>query len=109
MPIYIHTRPFAKQFLLELSYFYEIFIFTASISEYANKAIDLVDPLRVCAYRLYRENCTYQNGMYIKDLSLLNRDLKNIIIVDVFLLLKELAQLFLVPSGKRAASEQLLL
>ena len=32
--------------------------------------------------RLFRENCTFHEGHYVKDLSFLNRDISSIIIVD---------------------------
>lgn len=32
---------------------------------------------------LYRKQCSYVNGIYVKDMSKLGRDLKNIILVDV--------------------------
>ena len=79
----MHVRPDATYFLNELSEYYEIIIFTASISEYANPVIDLIDPNKVVCHRLYRENCTFYNGILVKDLSLLNRNMKDIIIVDV--------------------------
>lgn len=63
--------------------FYEIMIYTASMSEYANPVIDKLDTKGLCKVRLFRENCTSFNHYFVKDLSKLNRDLKNIIIIDV--------------------------
>ena len=42
--VFVHVRPDATYFLNELSQFYEIVIFTASIQEYANPVVDLIDP-----------------------------------------------------------------
>ena len=45
--------------------------------------MDILDENQCCAFRLFREHCTFINGVYVKDLKRLNRDLKDIIIVDV--------------------------
>ena len=42
-----------------------------------------LDTQNVCKYRLFREHCTYIDGAYVKDMSKMGRNLKNIIIVDV--------------------------
>jgi RNA polymerase II subunit A small phosphatase-like protein len=66
-----------------MSKIYEIFIFTASISEYANPVIDRIDPNRLCSVRLYREDCVMYNNIFVKDLSYLNRKISDMIIIDV--------------------------
>jgi len=65
-----------------MSTLYELVIFTASVSEYANSIIDVLDSQRVIVHRLYRNHCTCANEEYIKDLSLIGRDLKSVIIID---------------------------
>lgn len=65
-----------------MSKIYEIFIFTASISEYANPVIDRIDPNRLCSVRLYREDCVMYNNIFVKDLSYLNRKISDMIIID---------------------------
>ena len=40
----INIRPYAKEILQKLSKKFELIIFTASESEYANEVIDLLDP-----------------------------------------------------------------
>ncbi|XP_026190760.1 CTD small phosphatase-like protein 1 [Cyclospora cayetanensis] len=69
-------------FLDEVSKWFELVIFTASVGMYADLVVDKIDPKNRFTWRLYREYCTYLNGTYVKDLSLLGRDLCNVIIVD---------------------------
>ena len=37
------VRPYAEEFLEQLSKYYEIFIFTAALPDYANFIIDIID------------------------------------------------------------------
>ncbi|CAD8147045.1 unnamed protein product [Paramecium octaurelia] len=81
----INIRPYAKQILQTLSRDFEIVIFTASHSCYANVVIDYLDPKKEwVSYRLFREHCIQtKEGAYIKDLRVLgNRKLSNILLVD---------------------------
>ena len=57
-------------------------LFTASTSRYANAIIDRIDPQCFISYRLYRNHCTVADRGFVKDLSLLNRNLKDVVIVD---------------------------
>jgi len=66
-----------------MSNFYEIGIFTASLSNYADPLIDVIDKDKVCSFRLFRESCSIVNGFYVKELKRLNRNLKNVILLDV--------------------------
>ena len=79
-------RPGAFEFLENLSLKYEMVIFTASLSQYANPLLDFLDKNKKCNFRLYREHCcSYNNGFtncFTKDLKKLDRDMKNLIIVD---------------------------
>ena len=80
--IYVLVRPDAQKFIKTVAKFYEVVIFTASISKYASPLLDILDNEKNIKYRLYRDHCTYINGIYIKDLKKLNRSLKDLIIVD---------------------------
>ena len=81
--IYVQIRPGAKYFLEETSKIFEVVIFTASLSKYADPLIDQLDESNWWTYRLYREHWTTLNSMiFIKDLVFLDRDLKNVIIID---------------------------
>jgi Dullard-like phosphatase family protein len=76
------VRPFAREFLQKLSGHYEIIVFTAALKDYADWILDRIDPMENVKYRLYRNHTTFQNDIYLKDLSKLNRDLSKTIIVD---------------------------
>ena len=80
--IYVLVRPGAEQFIKDISKFFEIITFTASIPAYASPLLDILDKERNIQHRLYREHCTFLNGVFIKDLKRLNRNLKDLIIVD---------------------------
>ena len=78
--IHVLVRP--GVFLEKLSKRYEIVIFTASLSKYADPLLDIIDKQGFCPFRLFREHCTLINSTFVKDLKKLGRDLKDIIIVD---------------------------
>ncbi|KAI2508460.1 phosphatase [Fragilaria crotonensis] len=71
-----------RRILLEMSKHYEIIIYTASLNKYADPLLDLLDTHKVIRTRLFRESCVYFEGNYVKDMSLINRDLSQSIIVD---------------------------
>ena len=80
--IYVILRPFLEAFLHEMSLCYDLYIFTASVSQYAKNLIGIIDKNKVIKQVLNRENCKFINGLYLKDLSIFKRDLKDIIIID---------------------------
>lgn len=75
---YIKERPYLKQFIKQVRQWYKIIIFTASISNYADKIIDKID--HTIELRYYRQHC--KGIYYIKDLSILKIDLSKCILVD---------------------------
>ncbi len=75
-------RPGVDKFLTEMAKYYEIVVYTASLNKYADPLLDLLDKNEVIRTRLFRESCVYYEGNYVKDLSLLDRDLKQSIIID---------------------------
>ena len=80
--IYFKIRPGVREFLRKMCKLYEIVIFTASVEDYAKPLIDLIDIKKVCSYKLYRDQCTCEKLIFIKDLKKLGRDLKDVIIID---------------------------
>ncbi|KAL7445497.1 hypothetical protein ACHAXM_011782 [Skeletonema potamos] len=80
--VYVAKRPGVDEFLVEMAKHYEIVVYTASLNKYADPLLDLLDPQRVIRTRLFRESCVFYEGNYVKDMSLLNRDLSQAIIID---------------------------
>lgn len=80
--VYVSKRPGVDEFLIEMAKHYEIVVYTASLNKYADPLLDLLDPKKTIRTRLFRESCVYYEGNYVKDLSLLDRDLSQSIIVD---------------------------
>lgn len=80
--VYVMKRPHVDEFLRRMGELYEIVLFTASLSKYADPVADLLDIHKVCHRRLFREHCVHHQGNYVKDLSRLGRDITQTIIVD---------------------------
>ena len=81
----VNVRPYTRECLEELNNYFEIVIFTASHSCYANKVLDFLDPNKnLIKYRLFRENCLLTpDGFYVKDLDIFeDRDINEMVIVD---------------------------
>ena len=80
--IYVLKRPYVEEFLSEIAPYYDIIIFTASISEYASPLLDLLDKKKLTTGRLYRQHCLFNHGLYLKDIKIIQKDLKDVIIID---------------------------
>eukprot|EP00300_Choanocystis_sp_HF-7_P009840 c16666_g1_i2.p1 GENE.c16666_g1_i2~~c16666_g1_i2.p1 ORF type:complete len:302 (+),score=54.18 c16666_g1_i2:38-907(+) len=80
--VYVCKRPHVDEFLEAVGKKYETIIFTASLQKYADPLVDLLDKSKVVRGRLFREDCVFYDGYFVKDLSVLGRDLKRTIIID---------------------------
>ena len=76
-------RPGLIDFLKKMKNLYELIIFSFGTLEYVDSVIKIIEKKeKFFEHILYRQHATVNNGEYVKDLSLLGRNLKNIIIVD---------------------------
>ncbi|KAL0385358.1 UNVERIFIED_CONTAM: CTD small phosphatase-like protein 2 [Sesamum radiatum] len=81
--VYVRCRPHLTDFLERVSRLFEIIIFTASQSIYAEQLLNVLDPRqKIFRHRVYRDSCVFVDGNYLKDLSVLGRDLAHVIIID---------------------------
>ena len=81
----VFIRKGAKEFLTEVSKYFVIGIFTASVKAYADAVIDYLDPNKnLIQFRLYRNNCINVNDkIFVKDLRIIKGvDIKDIILLD---------------------------
>ena len=67
--IYVMKRPGAEYFLQQMAQYFEVVIFTASLSKYADPLMNMMDPNGYSTARLFREHCAFVNGVFTKDMS----------------------------------------
>ncbi|KAI8812313.1 HAD-like domain-containing protein, partial [Cladochytrium replicatum] len=79
---YVLKRPGVDTFLQRLGPQFEMVVFTASVAKYADPVLDILDTHKVIKHRLFRDACIMYRGNYVKDLSQLGRDIKEVIIID---------------------------
>jgi CTD small phosphatase-like protein 2 len=83
LDVFIGRRPYLMEFLTQAAELFEVVAFTASHSVYADQVMNLLDPdRRLLRYRLSREACVMQSGIFVKDLRCLGRDLRHVVLVD---------------------------
>jgi len=80
--VYVLKRPLCEEFIQRMSKSYEIVMFTASLSKYAEPLYSTLDKARITSTLLYREHCTFYNGIFVKDMAKLGRSLNDVIIID---------------------------
>ena len=62
--------------------YFEIVIFTSAEEDYANLVLKELDKRNIISHKLYRKHTNQSNGVFLKDLSKLGRDIKKICIID---------------------------
>lgn len=81
--VYVKQRPYLHTFLERVAEMFEIVVFTASQSIYAEQLLDILDPDgKLFSHRAYRESCIFSDGSYTKDLTVLGIDLAKVAIID---------------------------
>lgn len=82
----VFIRPYTKEFLEVISRNHRLVVYTASVQDYAEKIVHVLDPNREFIDQiLHRQHCTFINGMFVKNLNIAPQcggELENVIIVD---------------------------
>lgn len=81
----VFFRPHLDIFLKEMSNYFDLAIFTASVKGYADTILDFIEKdQKFFKFRLYRNACIpIKQGLFIKDLRIIkNYDPKNVILMD---------------------------
>lgn len=79
----VAKRPGVDYFLGYLGQYYEIVLFTSQYMPNCEKLVLKLDPYHAWfSHVLTREHTTYEDGKLVKDLSLMNRDMGKILIID---------------------------
>lgn len=81
--VYVKKRPYLEEFLKFVSQIFEVAIFTASERAYADKLLDILDEKKQWIHhRAFRDSCIFVDGNFLKDLTVLDRDLSTLAIID---------------------------
>lgn len=75
-------RPGVDKFLMDLAQYYEIVLYSPSIDAIADPVVTSLDKSGAIMHRLYRDATYYSNGIHVKDLNRLNRNVKRMIVLD---------------------------
>lgn len=81
-PLYVRKRPGVDAFLQAALEYFNVYIYTSSVIEYASSIMQKLIPGFPDSKILHRDHCRYFNGNFIKQLNLFGRDLSQVVIVD---------------------------
>lgn len=79
---YVYYRPYVTEFLQWAKQHFELIVWTAGMKEYAHRRLCSGGMLDFFDNVLYRDECSYLDGYFIKDLSRLDRNQDDILIID---------------------------
>ncbi|KAK6455837.1 uncharacterized protein RJT20DRAFT_135825 [Scheffersomyces xylosifermentans] len=80
--VYVIKRPGVDEFLKKVGQWFEVVVFTASVSKYGDPLLDKLDFHKAVHHRLFRDSCYNYQGNFIKNLSQIGRPLADSIIID---------------------------
>ena len=82
--VLINLRPGLHEFLHDMKLLFELVIFTSGTPDYVDPIVKIIEKEeKYFDYILYRQHITKdENGDSLKNLNLIGRDLKNVIIID---------------------------
>ncbi|CAI2387438.1 unnamed protein product [Moneuplotes crassus] len=80
--INVFKRPHLDEFLQKMSEIYEIIFFSNKREDFANPVINFIDSNKVAAGRLYRDSCIVKEGVFIKNIKKLGRNMSSIVVLD---------------------------
>ncbi|MGK3738544.1 MAG: import inner membrane translocase subunit TIM50 [Bacillariaceae sp.] len=75
-------RPGVDKFLLDMAQYYEIVLYSPSMDAIAEPVVNSLDKQGCIMHRIYRDGTYYHNGVHVKDLSRLNRNINRMIVID---------------------------
>ena len=79
----IQLRPWLNEFLSEIKPYYEIIAFSNGDKKYTELILNAIDKNKIFFdNKLCRNNCIMMNNDFVKDISILKKDINKIIIVD---------------------------
>ncbi|KAJ9435966.1 hypothetical protein DIPPA_17100 [Diplonema papillatum] len=82
---YVNKRPHLERFLARCVELFDVIVWTASLSVYAEPLINELCRMARCGNlkKMYREHCTeVAGGGYVKDLTTIGRSLEDLVILD---------------------------
>ena len=80
---YLMLRPYLSLFLQEMKRHYELRVFTSSEESYASQIINKIDESgSLFTKKYFRQNCRLVNGRLVKDLRVLECDLRRVVLMD---------------------------
>lgn len=80
--VYVQKRPGVDEFIRRVAYEFDCFIYTASVAEYAVPVVQAILPCFPAERVITRPYCRIVNGLIVKDLTIFQRDLARMILVD---------------------------
>ena len=75
-------RPGVDKFLRDMAQYYEIVLYSPSIDGVAIPVVESLDKDGYIRHRLFRDATHYYNGVHVKDLARLNRNIQRMVVID---------------------------